>query len=297
MENGFKLVPTERGDKAPRAEFRLHMHIFRHGKKDGGHDVTPEVDMAMALKPEGRIQAHEKGVELKTAGGAISGSSRARTRETAMHVAHANNPEVTGEESYDELVEKLGITPWVNKAFDMPFSKDDPNFPIINQKSDEGIFFKWAAEEADRALKDGDASKTIYGIQARKVAAVVDRFATIASKMADRAERAKERGEDAETEREQVMGTHAGVNESFVAEVLRRMHGDEERQKMLNILPNGVSETQGSDIDIVATSGEEPRVHILFVGGKDQKYSFNEDVPLSVIKDIVRDFSPHEEQS
>ncbi len=248
----------------------------------------------MALKSEGRMQAHEKGVSLGTTGGVASGSSRARTRETAMHVAHANNPEIKGTETYEELVEKLG-RPWTNKAFDMPFSKDDEDFPIILEKSNDGTLLKWCAEQADKALVEGDASNTIYGTQAREIAKVLVRFAAIASKMADRAELMFERGEEPETEREQVMGTHAGVNESFVAEVVKRTLGEDERQKLLDAVPSGVMETQGSDINIVARpGGEEPRIHLRFEGGKEQKYIFDQDVPLSVIRSIIKDFSPRE---
>lgn len=302
----FELVkkpPEPETKEELKAHFHLRLHIIRHGKKDGGNDVTPEVDMAMKLKPEGRMQAHEKGVAFETSGGIASGSTRARARETAMHMANANNPEVSGEETYDELVEKLGgefmAGPYTNTGLDMPFSKDHEFFSVINEKANEGKLLTWYGEVDDENVKNGaDRSTSVYGIQAREVASIVARFARIAMKMVDQAVYAKEKGKEIETEREQVMGTHGGVNESFLAEVIRRTlpNGEEERWKFLNTIPNGVSETQGSDIDILAVEGiAEPSILVKFtVGSPENQYHFEHTVPLSLVDDIVRDFSPKE---
>lgn len=297
MTNPLEGPKSAEMKESPKAKYRVRLHIIRHGKKAGGNDVPPEVDLAMKLRPEGRLQAREKGMDLQTKGGVTSGSTRARSRETAMHMAHANSPEVTGDETYDELVAKIGSEPWTNRGLDMPFSKDDPEFPMINQKANEGTLFKWFAEVDDEiAARKGDRSTSFYGTQVRSIGSIIDRFTRVAMKMADRAERAQEKDERVETEREQVMGTHGGVNESFLAELVRRSEGEEERKRFLETIPNGVGETQGSDIEIVATAGEtDPLIRVRFTVGKEgNQYHYDRFVTLQTVQNIIKDFSPKE---
>ncbi|MES2014224.1 MAG: phosphoglycerate mutase family protein, partial [Patescibacteria group bacterium] len=87
-----------------KAEFHLHIHIARHGEKAIAEDVTQGADEVAPLTPKGRHQALNRGKELQMQGARTMGSPRLRSRETALLITHAHDENVTGEETFEELL-------------------------------------------------------------------------------------------------------------------------------------------------------------------------------------------------
>lgn len=295
MEKHF--IPTvERGKEKEGQEVlaKVVLHIIRHGEKDGPNDVTQAEDQSMRLTQKGRVQAHERGLSLGTIGGVASGSPRERTGETALHVSHANNPSVTGEENLEELIEKTGHRPWINAKLDMPFDKDHPDFLDINDHYKRGRILRRYTEMDDEVSKNqGDRSQSIYGIQVYNISSLVNRFINIADKLGQRNQRAEELGEEFELVREQNMGTHGSVMESFLVEVVRRTLGEEEKERLLDAIPNGVAVSEGVTINIESLRDGSLVVDFDFsVERGDRKYAYHHTVSPELIEQIQKDFTP-----
>jgi hypothetical protein len=274
----------------------IKLNIIRHGEKDGPNNVTQAEDQTMRLTNKGRSQAHEKGLVLGTTGGVASGSPRQRTQETALHSAHANNPAVIGDESLEELMEKTGHKTWVNSNLDMPFDKDHPDFEELNSHYTQGRMLRRYVEMDQELIQSGgDRSQSIYGVQARNIASLIERFARITEKLGERNQRGEELGEELTKEREHNMATHGSVMESFLVEVIRRTLGEREKERLLDIIPNGVAVSEGITITMEALENKKTNIHLAFsIEKEEQSYQYNYTVPLVVIQDIIRDFSSKE---
>ncbi len=292
--NEHKLFPTPEQEKKVLATVTLN--IFRHAEKDGPNDVTQEEDQTMRLTEKGRQQAHDKGKQLETVGGVASGSPRIRTGETALHVSHARTEGVTGEETLEELVEKTGHKVWVNSNLDMPFDKNHPDFEELNNHYKEGRMLRHYVEmDQELVAQGGDRGSSIYGMQVYNITSLINRFARITQKMASIEERAETLGESSENQRVHNMGTHGSVAESFLVEVVKRLSGEEEKERLLEVIPNGVALTEGMQITFQKKEGQDLHINLHFDITRDQKtYTYDNTIPPSVIQDILNDFSPQQ---
>ncbi|MES2014225.1 MAG: hypothetical protein V4437_00220, partial [Patescibacteria group bacterium] len=181
-----------------------------------------------------------------------------------------------------------------NAKLDMAFSKDDPEFSVLDKLLQEKRYLVGIAE-VDDVLKvsGGDRSASVYGMQTYNVASLIEWYARATSRMADRIDRGNKKKKKVSTEHKIMMGTHGGVAESFLAEVIRYTMSDAERERFLHFIPNGFGFVEGADIDIVGVSGnQEPTIRIRFTLGSGEAYSYDKKVPVAVIYKIVGDFSP-----
>jgi phosphoglycolate phosphatase-like HAD superfamily hydrolase len=139
----------------------------------------------------------------------------------------------------------------------------------------------------------GDRSQSIYGMQVRNIASLVERFTRITEKLAEINERAEEVGEEFERVREHNMGTHGSVMESFLVEVVKRTLGEQEKEKLLTVIPNGVAVSEGTTITIETLENKQTNILFSFSVARDSHdYTYNATVPRKIIEEIIQDFSP-----
>ncbi len=299
-ETNFELVNSR--EEKETEHFTIDIEISRHAEKAGGNVVPQAEDEKMPLSPKGRLQSRALKQTSKLKDAVPVGSPRARTGETSLHKIHGNSEFITGNETYEELLAKAGGKPWTNRRLDMPLNKDEAWVSEISgEPYEKGIYLKNLAHLSDEARRTGVHSKAsdLYGNQARNIALLLQTCSRVANKMADRAlyERPKvKKYSDLVKNREYAMTTHAGVSESFFAEVLRHTNGEAERQRFFDAVPNGFSFGDTAHIRILGTSGGgEPALHITFTAGKgDKKYSYDKMFSSNVLTQIISDFSPKE---
>ena len=218
-----------------------------------------------------------------------------RTRQTAAAIRAAGQPNITGQErSLKELETALGETDdlsarvWINKGLAMPFTKGETHGVdrILeaynrNEYMRESLKLHQEGVEASKPRGSSIHAKQVYGI-----AKIITRYARITPKLVE--------NPTVPHAIERFLGTHGGVQESFWIELVRKLRGETEVERLIAMIPNGVGYNEGMDVDIVARSrDEEPRLRILFTVGKgESQYKFDEVVPVAVIDKVLEEFAP-----
>ncbi len=282
---------------------RTLLHIFRHAEKAGGNDVSQEEDLVMPLKPEGKLNSIKKGKETQHIEGAWSravGSPRQRAQETAALRRAAHHPDIKGTESLAEIDALLGEGGLyqgtdIDRRLDMPFIKGEtPEFDALLEAYADGHYVKTAYDNYKNALEE-TRNDTTFGRQVRNIAELIAWHTGINRKLADRHDyyADKPNPEKLPPALERFKSTHGGVAESFLVEFIRRTKGQDEAEKFLDFFPNGFNYNEGPDVDITGTRDSEQQLHITLELTRGEKtYSLDETVPLTVVTEIVRDFSP-----
>lgn len=299
---GFELVGEPyAGESAEGPELaHTRLHIFRHGKKAGGNDVSHEEDIAMELKPEGWEESFAAGLKLDRLEGAQSaavGSTRLRAQQTAAMERAAGHDAVTsGQRSIEAVMEAMGETGpfervWIDERLDMPFVKGvTPNFDRLLASLDDparGYVREMLTLYKEAKERGEDAHTTMHATQVRGIAGIIARYARITPKL----------GENAEVpdKLERLFGTHGGVQESFWVELVRKVKGEEDVERLLAAIPpTCIGYNTGMQIDIVAKSRDtEPELRIKFatVGSDGTRYEFDEPVTAATIRELVSEFS------
>lgn len=279
--------------------FKILLHFARHGKKDGPNDVDFATDVKMPMTKLGHEQARSLASKAETEYPLAVGGERRRLRETALRAVTGNDtslPEDADFFALQELLdpsgERYGNRIWKIKGLDFALDKSLPEFNAIEERTLKGEYFRKLAE-----LDDENRGDSVYARHAYGVARIVEWAAKASPKLRQRYQLHEERNQAAPKDgpvREAFVSPQGGVSESFLAEIILRTKGPEEREKFIAAVPNGFKETKGFDAEIVSdTIGT--KVHIAYEAGEGEKaYTYNEDVPLEVVSDIVRDFGPKE---
>ena len=85
-------------------------------------------------------------------------------------------------------------------------------------------------------------------------------------------------------------GSHQGVLESFLAKLIEKTKGIEERNKFVEVLNNqGFDYAERFEVDIKNKESGEPTIHLLYKKEKEGKtvFEFDEDLPKEIIDSIV----------
>jgi broad specificity phosphatase PhoE len=310
MASAGKPEQFKSAEEEPVSTFSIKFRLRRHGPKNGPNESTQQEDLVMLLTEKGRVQAHEVGLTLDGMEGAKPvGSMRARTGDTAAQLAYADV--LTGEEkfaSYDDILAKLDELnkshPQREKRLDMPNKDTHPEFPAAMKAHAEGKYMEGLLGLYEAAKARGEGHTSMYAEQARNIASYIEHLALAsqrgARKVAESFRKKKTDGVEntvVKGEGKRIPVSHAGVTESFLAEVIREMRGEDERKKFFDAAPNGFDVLRGIDIDFLGTSkkGAEPKIHLTFeVGKDDKKYAFDQDVPFAIIQKIRKELSAPE---
>ncbi|MCA9351845.1 hypothetical protein KC866_00430 [Patescibacteria group bacterium] len=286
-------------EKHENLESRILLKLFRHSIKG---EKQPD-DRDVILSQEGRELAASKYIDLENPTLAkIIGTDRIRTIETAGLIKDGDL-----DKTVEETLSETGILGAPMAEVDR---LDRLNFTVDAESATgkagyeaygKGEWLKWVVNESDQnVLENGDMDKNVpYSKQAANIASIIKDYFEQAS---DRWHKIYEAEQDGDNQRkfpkgygqtlERLMGSHQGVTESFLAKVIEKTKGIEERDKFVEALNNnGFSETEGYDIEIV-NDGEDKTINVNYTKFDDQGYKifeFNESVPQEVLDEILKE--------
>lgn len=270
---------------------KIDLYFMRHGDKE--KDPTKS-DYDIRLTEKGRSQAQDKSHAENLDQSVAFGSPRKRTQETAGIAMAGSTELIEGTESLEELKEKLDANLAVgskigeDKNLDFILNEDSEYGKEIMKPFIEGRLLKWVVEESDKIAEEmHDTEQYSYSRSAKGVAKVILKYLNIAPRW----QQLTQDTEKYTNTLERYLGTHQGVQESFLAKVIEKMKGVDERNKFVAILNNqGFDFTEGFKAEIQNHSGAEPTIHISYNKEKDgQKvFEFNEDISKSMLEEIAQ---------
>jgi broad specificity phosphatase PhoE len=290
MENGIESVPVN-PEKMER-EAKIVLHFLRHGQKGKGPD-----DYKVRLTPEGRAQAVESAEKVNLKQVMAFGSGRERAQETATLVMAGAEDEITGEETFEELKEKvnkgIGYGSKVLGDKRLDFTVDDKT-PLGAEEMKAyfaGQYLEFVVQNSDKRAEElGDQTNSTYGRMAGGIAEIVEKYIKVADRWHELVNDEKKQYEEM---MERFLGSHGGVTESFLLKVVEKTKGVAERDKLLTVIGNQFDFLEGFDVEVVkGAKDEKPSVRVKYEK-KDTKggepYKFDEVVPIEVIEEIIEE--------
>lgn len=274
-------------------ESKILLHFLRHGKKGKAED-----DYKVRLTPEGRKEAVEKAEEVNLKQAMAFGSPRERAQESAALIMSGAEDNITGEESFEELKEKLnagieyGSKVFADKRLDFIL---DEKTPLGAKEMEAYLGKRWMPfliNESDKLAKElGDKETSTYSSMAGAVAEIVEKYAKIANRWHELVNDEKKKYEEM---MERFLGSHQGVTESFLAKVIEKTKGPDERDKFAAVVNNqGFDFLEGFEVEIDKKSADEkPVIRIRYKkADKEGKeiFNFDEEVPAEMIEEMIAD--------
>jgi len=277
---------------------RIFIRLFRHSKKTSTSEAI--------LTPEGRKLAKEKAPEYHPENVSVEqirqavafGSPKIRAQETAGFVLGGDKEEITGEENLSELKEKLnqGLMKGDRIGVDenLDFFEDDNSLlsEAIEEAFGRGEWLKFVVEESDKlALECGDKKTMTYSRKAADVAKIIQKYIKVEKRWD---ELVKEKKYQPTLER--YLGSHMGVTESFLAKVIEKTKGIEERNKFVQVLNNqGFDFVEGFKVEILNRPGgdlENPEIMVTYQK-KDKEgkviFDFQKKIDKELVEEIIQE--------
>lgn len=287
-------------------QYKIEGHFRRHGAKTGGNEVEQSEDLVMLLTYEGEGQAIAAGEKANVENvSTVSGSPRDRALQTAVSMAAWNNPDApVGAPTIDELLDAKTPTgasyreiAFKDERLDMTFVKPSEAHERLMKAYDEKRYLDELIVMDAEAKAAGHPESSVYAMQARNIASLIEQDARIATATA---RKQREEGKEwRKTGEAEILGSHGGVGESFLMEIVRRTKGEEELHKFADFYESGFKNTEGFDFTVIGSStGKSPKLRIRFESARDGKtYSFDEAVHIGVLDQIMKDFAPKPEEA
>jgi len=288
----YNQPPKIKGLEEKEYSSKIALHFFRHGEKESQEGID---DKEIRLTPAGRIKAMAKIRPLTISQAVAFGSSRKRTQETALLAMTGVQPEITGEETFEELREKIekdlkvGKKIGTEEKLDFPEDKSTEYYKLTQEHYKKGDLLRFLAEESDELAKKYNDEKTYtYSRSARQIAKLIKKYLKISDGW-DKLVQDKQKNYGDTMER--FMGTHQTIPESFLAKVIERTKGMEERNKFIKILDNkGFDYVEGFDLEILNTK-EGPKIKIHYENKKDEEkpFIFDQNISPELIDEIIKE--------
>lgn len=271
---------------------KIELHFFRHGEKESNKEKT---DKEIRLTEKGRGQAVEKGKQTDLSQALAFGSPRRRTQETAGLVMTGKTLELTGEESLEDLKTKLekgleyGSRLAVEEKLDFPEDPTTEYYKLTQEHYKAGNLLKFLVEESDElAKKYKDENTFTYLRMAKQIAELIKKYLKISPNW-DKLTQDKQKNYRDTMER--FMGTHQTIPESFLAKVIEKTQGREERDNFVKLLDNkGFDYVEGFDTEILNTpKGPKIKIHYENRKNKDKPFVFDEYIKPKLLDEIIED--------
>lgn len=288
--------PTFESKESKEKISKIALRFFRHSIK-----AREEQDGDIYLSEEGRRLAAEQARDLDNPGLAKAwGSSRIRTGETASLIMDGDlNKDI---ELAQEDVNMLGVSRVEADNEDRLNFINDVDTETGKAANDAylaGRYLSYVVNDSDRmVMENGDAGKnSSYSTQAANIASIVktylengsDRWHEIYSKDQE-GEDQRSYPKDYAPKLERFLGSHQGVTESFLAKVIEKTEGIEERDAFVEALGGrGFSETEGFVIDI-DNDGIDKTIKVQYEKKNDEGeivYSFSHDIPGEILEEMI----------
>lgn len=267
---------------------KIALHFFRHSIKES-NDVTLPNDEMVKLSQAGKELAIEKSFDDVNIDQAVAfGSPRIRTQETAMFMMTGQENEIDGTETIEELKEKLnkdlkvGSKIGVDERLNFADSNDTPVGRALNDAYARGEYVKFMVQESDKiAIETGDESGVNYSAKAAQIAQIIQKYIGIVPQWQ---KLVSDESKDYTDTLERYMGTHAGVQEAFLAKLLEVTQGVEVRDEFVAKYPNSFDYIQGFEVDITKDSDKDP---VLQISINIEGETITKNVPLKTLSAIA----------
>ena len=152
---------------------KIILHFMRHSDKEKNADKS---DAEQALTPKGRKMAKEKALKTNLKQAVAFGSPRQRTQETAGLVMAGSEDEITGNETFEELKDKLDAGLKVGKKIGaderLNFGEDASTeyYKVMLDHFKKGNLLDFLVNESDELAKKYDDKKTFtYSRSAKEI--------------------------------------------------------------------------------------------------------------------------------
>lgn len=303
----FKEQNFEKIEQIKDYTSKIELIFMRHDEKESdeitawwkrmmGIKGKKKSDEEVRLTPEGKMHAKEKAEQDDIGQSMAFGSPRKRTQETAGLVMSGQSEEITGTETLEELKEKLDKDLSLKSGskirvddrlnFEVDFTSNYGKKAIEAAKS--GKYLKFLVEESDYlAKKEKDDKSSTYIKQAQGIASIIQKYYGIAPHFN---ELVKDKDKNYEDAMKRFLGSHQGVSESFLAKLIEKTKGKEERDKFVQVLNNqGFDYAEGFDVEIKNKELGEPTIHISYKKENEEKtiFEYDEDIDKDVLLKIV----------
>lgn len=280
-------------EKEPDYDSKIELHFLRHAETEPNYSGG---DVSRLLTERGRLDARSKAEKENIEQSVSFGSPRARAQETAGFIMAGAEEDITGEESLEELKEKInketkvGSRIAIDKRLDFPLSDDieDPYIKELLSAANEGRFLKFIVEESDSLSEQLGKEGVSYTALAASVADLIVKYAKLAPRWN---ELVQNESKEYKPELKRFLGTHQGIQESFLAKIIELTDGLEMRERFMEALDNqGFEYTEGFDCEILYKNGNS-EIHIKFEKKEDEdsnSFVFDKIVPIELIENIAR---------
>lgn len=256
---------------------KIELIFMRHDEKE--NDKTKS-DEEVNLTSEGKMHAKDKAWQDNISQSMAFGSSRKRTQETAGLVMSGKLKEITGNETLEELKSKLDknlplesgskikMDERLNFKADISSNYGKKALEAVKNKT----YLKFLVEASDKLAKEeNDYKSSTYASQARSIASIVQKYYGIAPRFN---EIVQDKNNNYEDTLKRFFGSHQGVLECFLAKIIEKTKGVEQRDKFVQALNNqGFDYAEGFDIEIKNKESGEPTIHILYKKEKEVEVS------------------------
>lgn len=279
----------------PEIKSVIELRFFRHSIKETDPSKSDQdIELTFDGKEYTKSQS-ENGTNVKQS--VAFGSPRKRTQETAMLVMSGQENEVSGNEKFDELKDKLnqdlkvGSKIGVDENLDFKQDESSEYFKESMEAFANGEYLKYLVEQSDKRAEElGDTVSATYTRQAQQVARIIKKYETILPRWT---ELVTENPDKYTKLLERFMGTHQGVAESFLAKLMEAYSSDTElRDKFVASLNNkGFDFVEGFKIYLADANKPYPRIMVEYKhtdpNDPSKNFEFSQEVNYGMINEIL----------
>lgn len=270
---------------------KVAIHIFRHGEKEV---AGTRPDFAIELTDQGRQQAMDKSVPGTVVEQSVAfGSRRKRARQTAAFAMTGQLDKINGDESLDQLYEKLDKNLKISSKIGIDYRLDfniDFNSEYGKQVGlamDNDQLMTFLVEKSDDlASKLNDTEGLTYSRAAANIAKILQKYL----KVGERWNSIVKNGNYKSNTLERFLGTHQGVLDSFLAKVIEKTKGKDELDKFLSAMNGaGFNLVEGFKVEIInQDNGQKVNINYKKEKNGQKVYEFYEQVPENIINEIAK---------
>ncbi len=298
FKNSLELGPdsvnklTKKKERYENASSVIELNFFRHGDKESDKSKSDlEIELTKAGGKEAAAKSKTKSIEQSLA----LGSARNRAQQTAGLVMAGRSERITGEESLAELKIKLdqelkvGSKIGIDKRLDFIMDMNRPYDQELMVAFKKGEFLPFLFNDSDQLAKAEDLKEGMtYSGTASEIAKIVAKYLKIAPRWDQLVADDKKKYSKI---MERYLGSHQGVVETFLAKVIEKTKGVEERNNFQAVLNNqGFGFVEGYQVQIINKAGEKPKVYISYKKEKDGQtvYQFNQEIESRILEQIIK---------
>jgi hypothetical protein len=272
-------------------ETKIILQFMRHGEKDPNKEEPKKTDEEIRLTEKGRLQAVEKGKTLNPQPEVSMGwgSPKKRTQETAFHSMLANEEKIDPNASLEDMekiiTEEIKVGKKVKEDPRLSFNLSGPEGQEMLAAFKKGEYLQYLVGQSDqRAVDLHDMTSSSYSRYAGNIAEIIDRYSDI-GKNFNRVASKSDKYEEFGNQLERYLGSHQGVVEGFVAKVIEKTEGVEQRNEFISSLGGGFKETEGIKVEI-ANEGENQKIMINYaMNGENKTVEVDKDLLHEIVKD------------